>query len=65
MTRKNELTPLDAQLQLLHLHYIRDHYQALATKAAGDQLSPLDYLAQLIEGEAAVREQRGISERLS
>ena len=64
MTQKNDLARLDAQLQLLHLHYIRDHYQALATKAAGDQLSPLDYLAQLIEGEAAVREQRGIERRI-
>jgi len=64
MTQKNDLAPLDAQLQLLHLHYIRDHYQALATKAAEHQLSPLDYLAQLIEGEAAMREQRGIERRI-
>jgi len=60
MTQKNDLARLDAQLQRLHLHYIRDHYQALATKAAEHQLSPLDYLAQLIAGEAAVREQRSI-----
>ena len=65
MTQKNDLARLDAQLQRLHLHYIRDHYQALATKAAEHQLSPLDYLAQLIEGEAALREQRSMSERLS
>ena len=55
---------LEAQLQRLHLHHIRDHYQALATKAAEHQLSPLDYLAQLIEGEAALREQRGIERRI-
>jgi DNA replication protein DnaC len=64
MTKKNDLAPLDAQLQLLHLHYIRDHYQTLATKAAEHQLSPLDYLAQLIEGEAALREQRSIERRI-
>lgn len=64
MTKKNDLAPLDAQLQLLHLHYIRDHYQALATKAAEHQLSPLDFLAQLIEGEAALREQRSIERRI-
>lgn len=64
MTKKNDLAPLDAQLQLLHLHYIRDHYQALATKAAEHQLSPLDFLAQLIEGEAARREQRSIERRI-
>lgn len=64
MTKKNDLAPLDSQLQLLHLHYIRDHYQALATKAAEHQLSPLDFLAQLIEGEAARREQRSIERRI-
>lgn len=55
---------LDAQLQQLHLHYIRDHCQALATKAAKQQHSHLDYLAQLIEGEAAMREQRSIERRI-
>lgn len=55
---------LDAQLQQLHLHYIRDHCQALATKAAEQQHSHLDYLAQLIEGEAAMREQRSIERRI-
>ena len=56
---------LEAQLQRLHLHYIRDHYQALTSRAAEQQRSHLDYLAQLIEGEAAMRENRSISERLS
>ena len=55
MTQKNDLARLDAQLQRLHLHDIRDHYLTLATKAAEQQVSHLDYLAQLIEGEAAVR----------
>jgi DNA replication protein DnaC len=64
MIQKNDLAPLDAQLQRLHLHYIRDHYQALAAKAAEHQLSPLDYLAQLIEGEAAMRENRAIKRRI-
>jgi DNA replication protein DnaC len=64
MTQKNDLARLDAQLQRLHLHYIRDHYQALATKAAEQQLSPLDYLAQMIEGEAARRENHAIERRI-
>lgn len=64
MTQKNDLPRLDAQLQFLHLHYIREHYQDLATKAAGDQRSPLDYLAQLIEGEAARRENHAIERRI-
>jgi hypothetical protein len=47
-----DLTRLDAQLQRLHLHYIQSHYQALATRAAEEQRSHLDYLEQLVEGEA-------------
>ena len=38
-----DLTRLDAQLQRLHLHYIQSHYQALATKAAEQQRSHLDF----------------------
>ena len=55
---------LDAQLQRLHLRYIQSHCQDLAGKAAGEQRSHLDYLAQLIEGEAAMREQRSIERRI-
>ena len=54
----------EAQLRRLHLPYIREHYQALAAKAAEQQLSHLDYLAQLIEGEAAMRESRSIQRRI-
>src|SRR3990172_316460 len=55
---------LEAQLQRLHLNYIHDHCQELASKAAEQQRSHLDYLALLIEGEAAMREQRGIARRI-
>jgi DNA replication protein DnaC len=41
---------LDAQLQRLQLPHIQSHYQALATKAAEQQRSHLDYLEQLVEG---------------
>jgi DNA replication protein DnaC len=60
----SEQAQLEAQLQRLQLHYIREHYQPLAAKAAAQQLTPLDYLAQLIEGEAAVRESRAIERRI-
>ena len=50
----SDLTRLDGQLHGLHLHYIQSHYQALATKAAEQQRSHLDYLAQLVEGEATI-----------
>jgi DNA replication protein DnaC len=56
----SDVTRLDAQLHGLHLHYIQSHYQALATKAAEQQRSHLDYLEQLVEGEATMRENRSI-----
>ena len=48
----------------MHLRYIQSHCQDLAGKAAREQRSHLDYLAQLIEGEAAMREQRSIERRI-
>jgi DNA replication protein DnaC len=55
---------LDVQLDRLHLSHVKGHYQDLATKAAHKQLSHLAYLAKLIEGEAAVRENRAIERRI-
>jgi len=60
----SDLARLDAQLHGLHLHYIQSHYQALATKAAEQQRSHLDYLEQLVEGEATMRENRSIERRI-
>src|SRR5271157_775155 len=60
----SDLTRLDAQLHRLQLHYIQNHYQALATKAAEQQRSYLDYLEQLVEGEATMRENRSIERRI-
>src|SRR6201987_925270 len=60
----SDLTRLDAQLQRLQLHYMQSHYQALATKAAEQQSSHLDYLEQLVEGEATLRETRSIERRI-
>ena len=57
-------TRLDTQLQRLHLHHIHSHYQAAATKAAEQQGSYVDYLAQLIEGETTLRENRSIGRRI-
>jgi len=60
----NDQARLEAQLQRLHLSYIESHCQPLAIKAAEQQHSHLDYLALLIEGEAALRENRGIERRI-
>jgi len=63
MTQSDQ-TRLDTQLQQLHLHHIKSHYQAIATKAAEQECSHVDYLAQLIEGETALRENRSIERRI-
>ena len=60
----SDQTRLDAQLHRLHLHHIQSHYQAVATKAAEQHHSHVDYLAQLIEGETTLRENRSIERRL-
>jgi len=57
-------TRLEAQLKQLQVRYILNHYQTLATKAAQQQQSHVDYLAQLIEGEATMRENRSIERRI-
>jgi DNA replication protein DnaC len=60
----SDQTQLDVQLQRLHLQYIQSNYQTLARKAAEQQLSYLDYLAQLVEGEFTTREMRSIERRI-
>jgi DNA replication protein DnaC len=60
----SDLARLDAQLDCLHLSHVKSHYQAFATTAAQKQLSHLEYLAELIEAEAAVRENRAIERRI-
>jgi DNA replication protein DnaC len=55
---------LDAQLQRLHLGYVQTNYQALARKAAEQQRSHVDYLAQLVEGEFTMREMQSIERRV-
>jgi DNA replication protein DnaC len=60
----SDLARLDAQLDRLHLSHIQTHYQDMATKAAQKQLSHLEFLAQLVEGEATVRENRSIERRI-
>ena len=60
----NDQARLETQLQRLHLHYILEHYQDLADKAAGEQRTHLDYLAQLIDGEAVRRENHAIKRRI-
>ena len=60
----SDLARLDAQLDSLHLSHVKSHYQDLANAAAHKQLPHLAYLAELIEGEATLRENRAIERRI-
>jgi DNA replication protein DnaC len=56
--------PLSASLTALRLPYMKAHYAGLAQQAAANHWSHVDYLARLIEGEAAWREDRSIERRV-
>ncbi|MBE3098051.1 MAG: ATP-binding protein [Planctomycetes bacterium] len=51
-------------LQLLKLPYLLEHFEELAGKAAQDQWSHVEFLARLIEGEAALRQDRACQRRI-
>lgn len=59
-----DLTTLQRHLDDLRLPFIKEHGAPLATQAAKEERSHLDYLAQLIEGEAALRADRAIARRI-
>jgi DNA replication protein DnaC len=56
---------LSAHLAYLKLYYTQKHFQPLADQAAREQWAPIQYLAQLIEGEALGRQDRMNQRRLS
>jgi DNA replication protein DnaC len=60
----SDQTRLETQLQRLQLRHFKSHYQAAADKAAEQQRSHVDYLAQLADGETALRENRSIERRV-
>lgn len=55
---------LDPHLDTLRLPFIKEHCRPLATTAAKNSLTHLDYLAQLIQGEAALRADRAVARRI-
>jgi len=57
-------TLLDSHLATLQLAYLHENYQTLAAQAAAKQISHVDYLAELIEGEVHRREQRSLQRRV-
>jgi DNA replication protein DnaC len=65
--KTNTITPdtqLDPHLDTLRLPFIKEHCRPLATTAAKKSLTHLDYLAQLIQGEAALRADRAVARRI-
>jgi DNA replication protein DnaC len=59
-----DLALLDRHLSYLCLSFVRQNCQSLATEAARKELSHLDYLAQLAEGEASLRQDRAVARRI-
>jgi DNA replication protein DnaC len=59
-----DIAALDRHLEYLRLPFIREHGASLATRAAREERSHLDYLAQLAEGEAALRADRTTIRRI-
>jgi len=61
---KTDPATLDSHLETLRLPFIKEHCQPLAANAAKNSITHLDYLAQLIEGEAALRADRAVARRI-
>jgi DNA replication protein DnaC len=55
---------LPLQLEALKLLYFQQHHQGLATQAASEHWSHVEYLARLAEGEAHRREDQSIKNRV-
>lgn len=56
--------PIDLHLRYLKLPFIRDHYQEMAAQAAKKHWLHVDYLANLVSGEADLRRDRSIERRI-
>ena len=56
---------LRAQLIAMHMHYMEQNFEVLGQKAALEKITPIDYLAQLINGESCGREDRGTERRIT
>ena len=65
MTHKNEAqSPLEQNLRYLKLPFMQQHYLNLAAQAAKKHSSHVDYLEELTQGEAALRQDRSIERRV-
>jgi DNA replication protein DnaC len=55
---------LRRQLQLLKLPFMLEHFEEFAGQAGAEQWSHVEFLARLIEGEAALRQDRARQRRI-
>ncbi len=60
-----ETALLRAQLTAMHMTFVDKHFESLAQKAAQAQLTHIDYLTQLIDGESCLRETGRIERRIA
>jgi DNA replication protein DnaC len=63
MTQTNS-TPLIDNLEYLKLRFIKEHYEKCSQEAARLGTSHIDYLSQLIEGEAHIRNDAMVARRI-
>jgi len=64
MKPKPDLAILDSHLDALRLPFLKEHCQPMSATAAKNSITHLDYLAQLIEGEAALHADRAVARRI-
>ena len=57
-------TVLQKQLDYLKLPYCQENFRSLAAEANTQHWTHLDYLARLVEGEAAAQQDRAVLRRL-
>jgi len=64
MSDDKKSSSLEADLRMLGLTFMAEHYAQLAAKAAHNQIGHQDYLAQLIRGELDLRHDRATARRI-
>ena len=61
----SDTTQLRAQLTAMHLAFVEQNFESMGQKAAQEQTSQVDYLAQLMDGESCRRDNRATSRRVA
>jgi DNA replication protein DnaC len=64
MKTNPDIDLLNSRLDSLRLPFLKEQCQAMAATAAKKSITHLDYLQQLIEGEAALRDDRAVARRI-